>query len=249
MRLKDKTAIVTGGGAGIGRAICLRFAAEGARVVVGDIRLDAARETVDLVRDAGGTSLAVQVDAAEVEQAALVVSTAVEQFGGVDILINNAGLSSRYAEGDPLAQWDKGIEQTLSSAYRMTDAAMPSLLANGDGAVVCICSIAGTVIGVPVAWYAAAKAGLVGLTRHLAATYGKRGLRANALCLGAIETERTRFIRDNPRAMAVTEARTPIGRMGRPDEVAAAALFLASGEASLITGQVLIADGGCTSGG
>ncbi len=246
MRLQDKVVIITGGGAGVGRATAIRFAMEGAKVVIADINGVAADETVSMIQRSGGQALAMTADVGKVEQCEAVVQAAVKRFGKVDILINNAGLPSSYSQGTVHERWDLGIDQTLSSAYRMSHAAMEHLLAHHNGAIVNICSIAGTKMGTDPAWYAAAKAGLTGLTRSQAYVYGKRGLRSNSLCLGVTATQRTQRYQEDPAMRAAVEARLPVGRLGRPEEIANVALFLASDEASFVTGQVIIADGGHT---
>lgn len=245
-RLHGRTAIVTGGGNGIGRATALRCAVEGANLVVTDLDLAAASAVVSEITDSGGTATALQADASSLDDAERTMSHAVEMFGQIDILINNAGLPSQYREGTDVHQWDLGIEVTLSSAYRQTRAALPHMIATGGGAILTVCSIAGNKVGSQVPWYDAAKAGLVGLTRHLAGVHGPAGVRANALCLGLIETQRTAFIHGDPTMRAAMLARTPLRRVGQPEEAAAAACFLVSDDASLVTGQMLVADGGST---
>lgn len=244
MRLKDKVALVTGGGAGVGRAASMRFADEGAAVAVVDIDGQTAEETVAIIKKNGGRGLALVADVGNVEQCEEAVRKTVERFGRLDILINNAGLPSSYNKGTKHEQWNFGIEQSLSSAFRMSTAAMDHLLAHKNGAIVNVCSIAGTVMGTDPAWYAAAKAGLTGLTRSQAYVYGKQGLRSNSLCLGVIATQRTKLYQEDSLRRSALETRLPVGRLGTPEEIANVALFLASDEASFVTGQVLLADGG-----
>ena len=247
MRLRDRVALVTGGGAGVGRSLALRFAREGAAVVVSDLDRTAAEHVAVEVQAAGGAAWAERADAASLEDGRALLESIERRFGGLHVLVNNAGLPSQYAHGDELERWDLGIEKTLSSAYRMSQLALPQLRRAGSSAIVNVCSIAGTRVGGPV-WYASAKAGLTGLTRSLAVAHGRDGVRVNALCLGVVDTQRSRFLLDDPQARAALEQRTPLGRIGTADEAAAAALFLASDDASLITGQVLVADGGYTIG-
>lgn len=245
-RLAGKTAIITGAGRGIGRAMGLTFGAEGANVVITDLDGDVAGEAAAEIESAGGHAMALHADAASAEDAERTLAATIERFGRVDVLVNNAGLPSQYREGDDLDRWDLGIDITLSAAFRQSSVVVPHMAANGGGALLMICSIAGNKVGTPVPWYDAAKAGLVGLTRHFAATYGPSGIRANSLCLGLIETRRTAFIHDVPDMREAILARTPLRRVGQAEEAAAAALFLVSDDASLITGQMLVADAGST---
>ena len=172
------------------------------------------------------------------------VAAAVDGFGSLGILVNNAGLPSRYNQGTKHEIWDLGIEQSLSSVYRMSETAMPHLIESGHGAIVNVCSIAGTKMGMPVAWYASAKAGVTGLTRSLAGTYGPKGVRANAMCLGLTRTGRVRSLWDNPKYHDEYVAHVPLGRVGEPEEAASVAAFLASDDAAYVTGEILTVDGG-----
>jgi NAD(P)-dependent dehydrogenase (short-subunit alcohol dehydrogenase family) len=245
MRLEGKSAIVTGGGRGIGRAMAMRFAAEGASVVLTDLDVDHAESVVAEIVAAGGRALAVKADAAVADDAERTVREALAAFGRIDVLVNNAGLAQQHAEGTELERWDRGVDVTLSSAYRQSVAAVPHMRESG-GAILNMSSIAGNRIGTSAPWYDAAKAGLVGLTRHLAVEHGRAGIRVNALCLGLIETRRTAFIHDDAAARAQWLAATALGTVGQPEEAAAAALFLVSDDSSLVTGQVLVADSGRT---
>lgn len=243
-RLEGRVALVTGGGAGVGRATSLRFASEGAKVVIGDIDLDGARAVVEQIVELGGEAKAVEGDAATLADCERMVDTAVEGFGGLGILVNNAGLPSRYNEGTKHEIWDLGIEQSLSSVYRMSETAMPHLIESGHGAIVNVCSIAGTKMGMPVAWYASAKAGVTGLTRSLAGAYGPKGVRANAMCLGLTRTGRVRSLWDTPDYHDRYVDHVPLGRVGEPEDAANVAAFLASDDAAYVTGEILTVDGG-----
>ena len=243
-RLEGRVALVTGGGAGVGRATSLRFASEGAKVLIGDIDLDGAHAVVEQIVELGGEAKAIEGDAAGLADCERMVAAAVDGFGSLGILVNNAGLPSRYNQGTKHEIWDLGIEQSLSSVYRMSETAMPHLIKSGHGAIVNVCSIAGTKMGMPVAWYASAKAGVTGLTRSLAGTYGPKGVRANAMCLGLTRTGRVRSLWDNPKYHDEYVAHVPLGRVGEPEEAASVAAFLASDDAAYVTGEILTVDGG-----
>lgn len=244
--LTGKTVIITGAGAGIGRSIALTFAKCGVQVAIADINLAGAESVVKEIEALGGEALASETNVSDTEQAKALVDKVVERFGKLDILINNAGLPSQYKQGTPEEVWDLGIEQTLSSVQRMSRAALRTLTANGNGVILNICSIAGNKFGTDVAWYSAAKAGVTGLTRHQATTFGPKGLRSNCLCLGIINTPRTAFIQDNPDALERYLERIPVGRIGEADDVGPAAAFLVSDDAGFISGAQLIMDGGMT---
>ncbi len=243
-RLEGRIALVTGGAAGVGRATSLRLASEGANVVIGDIDLAGANAVVEQIAELGGDARAVEGDAATLADCERMVGTAVDGFGGLGILVNNAGLPSRYNEGTKHEIWDLGIEQSLSSVYRMSETAMPHLIESGHGAIVNVCSIAGTKMGMPVAWYASAKAGVTGLTRSLAGAYGPKGVRANAMCLGLTRTGRVRSLWGNPAYHDRYVDHVPLGRVGEPEDAANVAAFLASDDAAYVTGEILTVDGG-----
>ncbi len=243
-RLEGRIALVTGGAAGVGRATSLRLASEGANVVIGDIDLDGANAVVEQIAELGGDARAVEGDAAALADCERMVAAAVEGFGGLGILVNNAGLPSQYNEGAKHEIWDLGIEQSLSSVYRMSETAIPHLIESGHGAIVNVCSIAGTRMGMPVAWYASAKAGVTGLTRSLAGTYGPKGVRANAMCLGLTRTGRVSSLWDNPGYHDRYVDHVPLGRVGEPEDAANVAAFLASDDAAYVTGEILTVDGG-----
>jgi meso-butanediol dehydrogenase/(S,S)-butanediol dehydrogenase/diacetyl reductase len=239
-RLEGKAAIVTGGGSGIGRAICTRFAAEGASVVVADIAGERAEE---VAAEIGGR--AVQGDVTVAGD----VSRIVEAAGPVDVLVNNAGggMNDDLLEIDEEA-WDGDVALNLKSAFLCTKAVVPQMRELGRGAIVNIASVNGMAFFANDA-YSAAKAGLLQLTRSTAVRYGRFGIRANAIAPGTIRTPLWQERVDKQPAIFERLVRWyPLGRVGEPEDVAAAAAFLASDEASWITGEVLRVDGGLLSG-
>ncbi|MGI9616790.1 MAG: SDR family NAD(P)-dependent oxidoreductase [Acidimicrobiales bacterium] len=242
--LEGKVAIVTGGGAGIGRATALRLAEEGVSVTIGDLDGDRAQVVADEIPELGRHALALQADVSDDEASGQLVAAAVDHFGRLDILINNAGMPARNQTGHPFEIWDRGVHQSLSSAYRMSETCLPHLLANETSAIVSLSSTIGTQTHGLADWYAAAKAGVAGLTIALAGRHGRQGLRANAVAPGLIRTQRTEGIWISEQKLDRAVSRIPLQRGAAPEEVASAIAFLASDDASYISGQVLTIDGG-----
>jgi len=247
MRLKGKTALITGGNSGIGRGIVHRFIAEGARVAfAGRDEQKGAAVTAE-VKQRGGEGQFYAVDLAQEKAVAALVENVVQRFGGIDIVVNNAGVGSRRSgiePGDaPGKRWDKMRGPNLDAAYFVSAYAMPLLARSGKGAIVNISSTA-TLHG---NWglYCVAKAAIEGLTRSLAAEGAPHGIRANGVSPGWIATENDAF--DAPSGSSSGQWQVPcalLNRMGLPAEIAGAVLFLASDDASFVTGQTLIVDGG-----
>ena len=254
MRLSGRVALVTGGARGIGAATARALAADGARVVVADV-LDGG-ETVASIVDAGGEALAVRCDVADDDQVQAAVGRAVEHFGALDVLVNDAGISggSSLAHETDVGEWTRVIAVNLTGTFLCTRAAIPHLLASGRGRVVNVASTYG-LVGAPLApAYCASKGGVVNLTRQLAVDYSGQGLRVNAVCPGYIDTDMGGYRASlGPEGQAAADARReaaaalqPIGRQASAEEVASVVTFLVSDESSFMTGSVVTVDGGCT---
>ena len=247
-RLQDKIAVITGIGGGMGREAARRFAAEGARVVGCDVNAEGLEETVRIVRGEGGEITGhAPVDLSDAEMTARWIDDAAAVYGGIDILYNNAGIQ-RFAPIDELAvdDWELNVRGELSIVFYAVRAAWKHLKRRG-GTIVNIGSIAGTrgVEFMPQNVHGAAKAGVINLTQQLAVEGGPHGIRAVCISPGFIETPATKFLVDNPPpAIKETWDRIPLRRVGRPDDIVNAAVFLASDEATWITGVNLVVDGG-----
>jgi NAD(P)-dependent dehydrogenase (short-subunit alcohol dehydrogenase family) len=246
-RLAGKTCIVTGSGGSIGRATCLRFATEGANVVGCDIAAASAEETLQLVTAAGGTMISVHpADLVDKAVCDSVVAAAVERFGGVDVLFNN-GAMAYFAWIEEMSDetWYKTINQELDLVFLMTRAVWPELK-KSQGAIVNVASLsawAGIEL-LPGLAHSAAKGGVLSMTRQLAMEGRKHGIRANSVSPGTIETNQTRFILEDPEWSRIQLGRAMINRMGQPEEVASVVAFLASTDASYVTGADIAVDGG-----
>lgn len=254
MRLAGRVAVVTGAAGGIGAATAVAMAAEGARVVVADLR--SGSSTVEAAQAVGAEAFFVECDVADPGAVEAMVAAGVERFGSLDVLVNNAGISggSGLAHELPVEVWSRALAVNLTGPFLCTRAAMPHLLASGRGRIVNIASTYG-LIGAPhAAAYCASKGGLVNLTRQLAVDYSPQGIRVNAICPGYIDTDmgggRAAL---EPAAAAAANARReqaaarqPIGRQAQAEEVARVAVFLAGDESSFMTGSIVTVDGGCT---
>ncbi len=249
MRLADRVALITGGGSGIGRAIALRFAAEGAAVVAVDADPDGARETARQVEAGGGRACYVEADVTSSAAVARAVEAALTTFGRIDVLVNNAGIGG----GDDVLQtdeatWDRVVAVILKGAFLCTRAVLPHLIGQRRGAIVNVASVNG-LTGLGEEAYSAAKAGLINFTQNVAVRYGPDGIRANVICPGTIRTPIWRDVVEKTPDVFERLARWyPLGRVGETEDVAEAALYLASDDAAFVTGAVLVVDGGLTAG-
>lgn len=246
MRMKDKVVIVTGAGSGIGRATAVRMAAEGARVLCADAKGDGAQETAAQIATAGGEAVALLVDVTNEGSCGRMVEAALGQFGRITTLVNSAGVSAARRDAAPAPEeWERVLGVNLSGTYLASRAALPQLAASGSGSVTNIASIFGLVGGSLSPAYAASKGGVVNLTRTMAVTWAPR-VRVNCVCPGVIETPMTAPFLSDPSWHQPLKERHPVGRFGKPADVAAAILYLASDEAEFVTGVALPVDGGYT---
>ncbi len=251
--LKDRIAIVTGAGSGLGEAISQLFARQGATVVLADVDLKGAERVLQSIEQAGGTGRVVATDVSKPDAAKALVDAAVKQFGRLDIAVNNAGIGGATAPvGEyPVEAWDRIIGINLSGVFYGMHYQIPAMLAGGGGAIVNMASIAGKVGLANASGYTAAKHGVIGLTETAAIEYAKRGIRVNAVGPGFIRTPLLgkRAVMDTASATADAELQAlaalhPMNRLGEPSEVAELVTFLASDRASFITGGYYPVDGG-----
>lgn len=243
MRLNNKVAIITGGASGMGRAEAEAFAAEGARVVIADLNEEMAEDTASTIESTGGTAMVVRTDVTDEQNLENLVARTIAEYGQIDVLVNNAGVFDKYTASLETAgtHWDFIFNINVKSVFNLTNLVLPGMITRGSGSIVNIASIAGLVAGKGGAAYTASKHAIIGYTKHLAATYGKDGIKINAICPGTISTPLiTASLADIP-----TDP-IPLKRFGEPSEVAELAVFLASDEAKFMQGAMVPIDGGFT---
>ena len=249
MRLKDKVAIVTGAGSGIGETTALTFAKEGAKVVVVDVVDSAGNETVEQIRAAGSDAKYVHTDVTSADDIQSMVTETISNYGRLDVLFNNAGIAMRLAVADlPEEDWDRCIDVNLKGAYLGSKYAIPAMMVNGGGSIINTASIYGIVGGPNRAAYVASKGGIVNLTRGMALDYADSNIRVNCICPGYTDTPIIQNIVETPTKYQALVEQHPMGRLAKPLDIAYGALYLASDESAFVTGIALPIDGGYTAG-
>jgi NAD(P)-dependent dehydrogenase (short-subunit alcohol dehydrogenase family) len=245
-----KVAVVTGAGSGIGRSSATRFASEGAAVLVADSRGDKAQKVAALIVDAGGRAVASETDVGDAVQVEAMVVRAVQEFGGLDAVFNNAGVSRPGSAIDlTAAEWDEMWRINVSSLFHAAKVAVPLMAERGGGAVVATASVSASFADGASVGYAATKAAVIGLVKALAVDHAREGVRVNAISPGVTATPPMMAALGGGSGALYERAveSQPVGRLGAPDEIAAVAVWLASDEASYLTGQNIVVDGGLTS--
>ncbi|HEY5870990.1 MAG TPA: SDR family oxidoreductase [Candidatus Tectomicrobia bacterium] len=245
--VEGKVALVTGGASGIGRATALTFAREGAKLVIADMNADGGQQTVHMITENGGEATFVQVDVTSTSAIEAMISKTVETYGRLDCAHNNAGIGSgvraRTAEY-PEEQWHQVIAVNLTGVWLCMKYEIVQMLHQGSGAMVNTASIAGLIGGAGGTAYSASKHGVIGLTKTAALEYATQGIRVNCVCPGYIQTPLTARGLSDPERRAQVVARHPLGRVGTPEEVAEAVVWLCSDAASFVTGHTMTVDGG-----
>ena len=244
---KEQVALVTGASSGIDRATAMAFAAEGARVILSDVQAEPGEAAVREIRSRGGDAMFVKADVSRAEDAAMLIDRGIKTYGRLDMAFNNAGIEGVMATTADCTEenWDRTLAVNLKGVWLCMKHELRYMLARKCGCIVNCSSVAGLVgfQGLPA--YAASKHGIVGLTRSAALECAKQGIRINAVCPGVIWTAMVeRIVKEHPEMQAQLAAGEPMGRMGKPEEIAAAVLWLCSDSASFVTGQALPVDGG-----
>ncbi|NYT00375.1 MAG: 3-oxoacyl-ACP reductase FabG [Methanocellales archaeon] len=243
--LKGKVAIVTGAGSGIGRGIALRFAKEGADIVIPDLNLEGAQNTAKEIEALGRNSLVIKMDVSNSSDVDRMVTETINNFGKIDILVNNAGIFIQKPLLETTeADWDKVLDINLKGAFLCSKRVVKEMLKRGGGKIINLASVAGQVGFANSSAYCASKGGVINLTREMALELAPKNINVNAIGPGSIETPMTREMLADPAIKQMLLGVTPFGRIGQPEDIANAASFLASGESNFVNGITLFVDGG-----
>jgi NAD(P)-dependent dehydrogenase (short-subunit alcohol dehydrogenase family) len=249
-RLDGKVALITGAASGMGKIAASLFAREGAAIVVADVSDDAGNETAREIESAGGRAYYVRADVSNAAEAEHMIAVATERFDGLHVLYNNAGIfpaDDGSVTETPEATWDRVMAINLKGVFFGCKYGIPAMLASGGGSIINVASFVALIgAAAPQIAYTASKGGVLAMTREIAVEFARKGIRANALCPGPIETPLLQELLADPVRRQRRLVHIPIGRFGRAEEIANAALFLASDESSLVTGATFVVDGGIT---
>jgi NAD(P)-dependent dehydrogenase (short-subunit alcohol dehydrogenase family) len=247
-RLDGKVAIVTGSSRGIGRSIAEHLAAYGAKVIVSSRKLPACEEVVSAIRAAGGQATAVPANISDKSQLENLVAETRKHFGRIDILVCNAASNPYFGpmSGLPDDAFQKILQNNIVSNHWLANLVLPEMAQRKEGVVIIVSSIGGLKGSANLGAYCVSKAADMQLARNLAVEWGKQNIRVNCIAPGLVKTDFARALWENPKLLAQTEAATPLGRIGEPDDIGAIAVFLASRAGAFVTGQTIVADGGVT---
>jgi 3-oxoacyl-[acyl-carrier protein] reductase len=243
LKLLGKIAVITGGALGIGKQTAIAFVKEGAKIVIADFDEEAGRQTVKELIETGGDALFVKIDVTDRQQVTAMVETVLKTFNRIDILINNAGITAdAFLTKMTEEQWDRVINVNLKGVFNCTQAVIPTMVEQGGGRILNASSVVGLYGNTGQTNYAASKAGVIGMTKSLAKELGPKGIRVNAVAPGFIVTEMTSKVPQ--KVLDIMEGKTPLKRLGKPEDIAKAYLFLSSPDSDFINGAVLSVDGG-----
>jgi len=245
MRLQNKIAIITGAGSGIGRGIALAFVKEGAKVVVADWSEEGGKETVEQIHKIKGEAVFVKVDVSKTTDIDKMTKTCLDKFGRIDILVNNAGIIKFGSLHETTEEdWNAVLDVNLKSVFLGCKKVIPEMLKQGQGKIISTASIAGLVGFENIGPYCASKGGIIALTREMALEYAKQKINVNCIAPGVIKTTMTKDMLNDPAQKQFLESSTLYPRMGEPEDIAQAAVYLASNESDFVNGHVLVVDGG-----
>ncbi len=246
--LTEKVVVITGASRGIGRAMALRMAGAGARVVVSSRKLDACEEVVRTIREAGGEAAAVACNVTHIDQLEHLVTTSIDVFDRIDCLVGNAAVNPHYGPMTTIGEsaFEKIINCNVRANLWLARLVLPGMAERGDGSIIYVSSIAGIKGTDDIGTYGISKAAVIAMARNLAVTWGEHGIRVNTIAPGLVRTDFARALWENPERLAQVEERYPMRRIGEPDDIAGTAVFLASDAGRYITGQTIVVDGGGT---